>query len=210
MSTFNVEKNTDLIEPFQRHLFLNPSNGRLIQIYGMKHVSYQDDFDRVNAAVINDVSRGYTVHIEGVRDIPEWMKGLAKFYKALADHFNQSLQSHEGFEYEIHDARFSELPLINRLFLRVMVGFLNWALTKVTIEQIFPDGVEQMDKNLKKKSAFGDFMTFMLSGKRERIAVDAAVKADGNVSMIWGSIHIPSFIKRFRKLGFEYVASEKV
>ena len=210
MSTFNVEKDTELLDPFQRHMFLNPSTGRLIQIYGMKHVSYQDDFDRVNASVVNDVSRGYTVHVEGVRDNPEWMRGLAEFYKALAENFNQSLQTYEGFKYEVHDASFPELPLINRIFMRVMVGVMNWILTKTTIDQIFPGGVESMDKSIKKKSIFGDFTTFMLSGKRERIAVKAAVEAEGNISMIWGSVHIPSFINRFRKMGFEYVASEKV
>jgi len=199
-----------LLDPFQRHMFLNPSNRRVIQVYGMKHVSHQEDFDRVNAAVAHDVSLGYTVHVEGVRDNPEWMKGLAGFYTALAENFNQSLQSYEGFEYEIHDARFPELPLMNRIFLRMMIGIMNWLLTKNTIDNLFPDGIEGMDRSIKKKSLLGDFTTFMLSGKRERIAVNAAVEAEGNISMIWGSIHVPSFINRFRKLGFEYVASQKV
>ena len=188
----------------------HPTSHHTIKFYEMVHIAPQSFYDFRNEELKKDIADGFVVHHEGVKNVPEMDGNLMEGYQMIAQALGWEAQKKPDYPFKQVDIAWEEMSFIPRQIVLKLSGFTHW-LGKKLMEAREEEDLKLIDEikasllaGEGKKPTFASKLigSFLLT-KRNKIAIEGALSASDNVSLVWGAAHAPGIIKGFSEAGYE-------
>lgn len=178
--------------------------GKKVRVYGVAHLGTKEEMEWLKESVTRDYHRGYVVHQEGVKGSPH--ENFKNLYRSIAENTSLVAQPEPDVPHEIHDATYNQLNWVAKTIIGSIEVLIQFMKDSNRLEE-FATGVEEAVLTKETPWKF-KYLGTVLGGKRERIAVKAALREPKDVIMIWGTDHLESFTRRLKRVGFTVTGHE--
>lgn len=193
---------------------------RTIRVYGVTHIATLHEYQKVLDSLVEDVNAGFTIHYEGMQDVPD-RNSPRKSYDSLALLLKLSSQKkalNDALPGEEKDISWNDLGIIDK----TRLGFAASTLHREVMELSYksPDELTQYRKKV--LSALHDpvpeeqsvivrvMLGPNLTDKRSRYAARSALEEGTNVSLVWGCGHVPEIVKVLESNGLRVESTHRL
>lgn len=178
---------------------------RTIRVYGVTHIATIHEYQKVLDSLVEDVNAGFTIHYEGMQDVPE-RNSPRKSYDSLALLLKLSSQKkalNDALPGKEKDISWNDLGIIDKTRLGLAASTLHREVMELSYKS--PDELTQYRKKV--LSTLHDpvpeeqpvivrvMLGPNLTDKRSRYAARSALEEGTDVSLVWGCGHVPEIVK---------------
>lgn len=211
------------------HTFFNPKKLHRVTIIGVQHVAHDDFWDEINNALTEADEEG-AIHFEGVAPSNNVTDPLLKdkiaVFNAVLHHVDNLPEllnlTHQKDRIDrsrfkngsVHDTDIqtvvSEMNFFQYQGVKLLLAAVN--ATGGNLSTMTPDFPEKMfktimDRKTNSKAGFDvlrlqSFAKKHMLEARNTIAVNAAVKEDKDVTLLWGAAHTPGIGAQLESAGY--------
>lgn len=198
---------------------LKDSN-RTIRVYGVTHIATTHEYQKVLDSLVEDVNAGFTVHYEGMKDVPD-RNSPRKSYDSLALLLKLSSQKkalNDKLPGKEKDISWNDLGIIDKTRLRLAASILRREVMELSDKS--PDELTQYRKKVlstlhdpvpEGKSVIVRVMLGSnLTDKRSRYAARSALEEGTNISLVWGCGHVPEIVKVLKSNGLNVESTHRL
>lgn len=178
---------------------------RTIRVYGVTHIATLHEYQKVLDSLVEDVNAGFTIHYEGMQDVPD-RNSPRKSYDSLALLLKLSSQKkalNDALPGKEKDISWNDLGIIDKTRLGLAASTLHREVMELSYKS--PDELTQYRKKVlstlhdpapEEQSVIVRVMLGPnLTDKRSRYAARSALEEGTNVSLVWGCGHVPEIVK---------------
>ena len=198
---------------------LRDSN-RTIRVYGVTHIATAHEHQKVLDSLVEDVNAGFTIHYEGMKDVPD-RKSPRKHYDSLALLLKLSSQRkalNDALPGKVKDISWNDLGIIDKTRLGMAASILRREVMELSNKS--PDELTQYRKKVlstlhdpapEGKSAIVRVMLGSnLTDKRSRYAARSALEEGTDISLVWGCGHVPEIVKVLESNGLHVESTHRL
>lgn len=213
----------------EKHTFSNGEQN--ITFYEMMHVAPHAFYETVEEHLQEDVQRGHTVHIEGIV-VQRGELSSAQYRQKVVEKLPQSpygklaavlrwdAQKPPQTDFERHDLSLEVMGASDILRLAALKAMMSASVSTMvrqmqrdpevvkSVQNAMIDTAQSDPVKLARKSGLLRGFKKLLMDRRNRLAAEAAMVADGDVSLVWGRLHRPGVSDLLRGHGYRLVERE--
>jgi hypothetical protein len=188
-------------------------DNRHLELVGVMHFADNDFWERLDRMLDLRVAEGYTLQSEMITDGPKVYRPMMRQVGRLLTREGLGMQTqalhYSDGRFDIHDFTYQQVVAHVG---RVKASTLTLAslMAHVAVGLVGHEGRSTLfgEAFVNRASGFTEGRMGDMHAARERIAIDAAVAAGGDVTALWGAAHVPRMTDTLIAEGWEYEGIE--
>ena len=185
----------------------------VVKLYSMIHVAPESFYDDVYKGVSQDISNGFVVHMEGIKDSPFKKHSM---YQEIADTLGFAMQSvlFSKFEFKKLDYTYDQLPFSDKVRINIARKILDLFIDELKENERLQNSIKDHYYDDFPKKERKTILDKIIQGKtittaRSLHAAQQALLDDSNVSLLWGRGHSEEIVNFLLNHGYK-VEKEKM